>query len=100
RRLCRLPWLVGKPPGERLVTTVASSHFRLSLALRRTGLAGQAHMEMVEVPPVGATLAEPASVARHCVAKLLLDARMHKDALDFRIACGMLDEGRAGRGPL
>ena len=73
-----------QPPIQTGVTTVAGWNRFLRHARRTTYWTGQSRMEMVVVPIPGTYLAQPATVAAHPVAQVLLDVGIDEDAIDTR----------------
>src|SRR5690606_18921924 len=94
------PWFFREPPCKRLVTTVAWCRCFLAFAAGRTCGTADTDMEVRVVAPNRANLAQPGSIARNGVAKLLLDAGMDQHALNVRIACGALEQRGMGWRPL
>src|SRR6185437_5844186 len=72
---------------------------RLRLALRRTGGAGDANMEMIIVAIHRPDLPEPAPIALGLAAQRLLDRRIDEDTLHSWFLRGVPDHGEMARRP-
>src|SRR5579872_1434935 len=91
--------LVGEPPVERLIATIARWHGILRAALLLAFRTSEADVEMIIVPPIGTYLRHP-RLAFGDLAQGLLDRGVDENAFDVRLLGCRLDYAGLPRGPV